>query len=346
MDVKANLKKLKQLQNNKIFRYTALVFTILIVYKLYLWTHTESTDNAYVQADITMISSEISGKIIDIIVKDNTPVKKGDVLAHIDDTSYKAKLEQASLKLQAAEYAALITEQKILIEQTNSNKANSNLKLAQVKMDIGQRDYDRNLTLKKDQFSSASTLDQSKSKYEDAKNALEQAKFAVELSQENLEMLSTQKKSDLISIEEAKQEKIIAEHDMSNTVIISIVDGVTASSGLRVGNFVSPGMPLIYVVPNDLYIIANFKETQVALFKNGQEVEIEFDAVSGKYPGKIRNISPASGATFTLIPVDNATGNFTKIVQRVPVIIDFDHNLKGLENLGVGMSTSVKVDTR
>lgn len=346
MDAKANLKKLKQLGHNQTFRCIAAVLVIMIIYKLYMWINTETTDNAYVQADITLVSSEISGKVIEVLVNDNAIVKKGDILARIDDTSYKAKLDQADLKLQLAEYDSLITDQKILIEQTNLNKATSNQRLAEVNFDLAQRDYQRNITLSKDQFNSQKTLDKSKSDLEQAKNGLEQAKLAVESSQENLEMLSMQKKSDLLSIDDAKRAKIIAEQDMIHTVIVSPIEGMTASTGMRVGNFVAPGMPLIYVVPNDKYIIANFKETQIALFKNGQEVEVEFDAVSGKYPGKIRNISPASGATFTLIPVDNATGNFTKIVQRIPVIIDFDNGLKGLENLGVGMSSSVKVDTR
>jgi membrane fusion protein (multidrug efflux system) len=124
------------------------------------------------------------------------------------------------------------------------------------------------------------------------------------------------------------------------------MDGIAAANGLRKGNFVATAMPLVYIVPKHMYIVANFKETQIVNFKEGQEVDISFDAISGHYNGKVKSISPASGSTFSLIPTDNATGNFTKIVQRVPIIIEFDNNQKGLEALGVGMSTSISIDTR
>ena len=346
MDTNAKFKKLKALSRNKPFQYLATIIAIIFIYKIHIWMNTESTDNAYVKADITLISSEINGKVIEVLIKDNIPVKKGDILARIDDISYKAALEQATLKLQSSEYATLITDQKLIMEQTNLENAQETLKLGEINFDLAERDYKRNLALSKDQFNSQKALDSSKSAYEKAKTALAQGKLAVQTSQENSEMLALQKKTNSGDIEAAKQAQIVAQKDMKNTVIVSPIDGVSAGSGLRVGNFLSVGTPLIYIVPKDMYIVANFKETQVADFREGQEVQVEFDAISGKYKGKIRNISPASGATFTLIPVDNATGNFTKIVQRIPVIIDFDNNFKGLENLGVGMSTSVSVDTR
>ena len=343
---KDSLKKLHRLKNNKKFQYVIVGIALILLYKFYVWINTEKTDNAYVKADITLVSSEINGKVVEVLVKDNMSVKKGEVLARIDNTLYKANLEQAVLKLQTAEYTLLITQQKMIMEQTNLSKAKESLKLAEVNLEITERDYRRTIALNKDQFNSQKVVDSSKSAFEQAKNALAQGKLSVETAMENLEMLALQKRSDLASIESAKQAKIIAEKDMTNTVVISPIDGVSAGNGLRVGNFVATGMPLIYVVPNNIYVVANFKETQIVKFQDGQEVNISFDAISGCYKGKIRSISPASGATFSLIPVDNATGNFTKIVQRIPVIIEFDNSQKGLESLGVGMSTSVSVDTR
>ena len=343
---KDSLKKLHQLKNNKKFQYLIAGIALIFVYKFYVWINTEKTDNAYVKADITLVSSEINGKVIEVLIKDNMPVKKGEVLAHIDNTLYKANLEQAEVKLKTAEYALLITQQKMVMEQTNLSKARESLKLAEINFEITERDYKRTISLNKDQFNSQKAVDSSKSAFEKAKNDLVQGKLSIEVTMENLDMLALQKKSDIASIENAKQAKIIAEKDMANTVIVSPIDGVSAGNGLRVGNFVATGMPLIYIVPNYTYIVANFKETQIVKFKEGQEANISFDAISGNYKGKIRSISPASGSTFSLIPVDNATGNFTKIVQRIPVIIEFDKSQTGLESLGVGMSTSVSIDTR
>jgi len=347
MSVQDSFKKLhQQVKTNKILQSVIVILLFLWSYKFYVWTNTEKTDNAYVKADITLISSEINGRVIDVVVKDNMPLKKGDILAHIDDTSYKAALEQAALKLQTAEYALLITAQKLIMEQTNLAKAKEALSLAEVNFILSERDYKRNNALTKDQFSSQKTLDTSKSSFEQSKAAVTQAKLAIEVLEENLELLSLQKKSDLLAIESAKQAKIISEKDMSNTVIVSPIDGIAAANGLRKGNWVSIGAPLVYIVPQHMYIVANFKETQIVNFKEGQEVDISFDAISGHYNGKVKSISPASGSTFSLIPTDNATGNFTKIVQRVPIIIEFDNNQKGLEALGVGMSTSISIDTR
>lgn len=347
MSIQDSFKKLRQeLKVNKIFQSVIIVLLLIWVYKFYVWVNTEKTDNAYVKADITLISSEINGRVTKVVVKDNMLVKKGDILAHIDDTAYKAALEQASLKLQTAEYASLITAQKIIMEQTNLSKAQEALGLAQVNFSLAERDYKRNNALTKDHFNSQKALDISKSLFEQSKAAVAQAKLAIEVLQENLELLSLQKKSDLLAIESAKQAKIISEKDMANTVIVSPIDGTAAGNGLRQGNFIVVGMPLIYIVPKNMYIVANFKETQIVSFKEGQEADISFDAISGHYTGKVMSISPASGSTFSLIPTDNATGNFTKIVQRVPIIIEFDNDQKGLEALGVGMSTSISIDTR
>ena len=343
---KDSLKILNQFKKNKMIQYLVALIMVILLYKFYVWINTESTDNAYIQGDITLVSSEINGRVTEVITKENVAVKKGDIIARIDDTDYKAALEQAFSKHQSAEYALLITEQKILMEQTNLDKANENAKTAQINFDLAERDYKRSVVLTKDNFSSEKVLDTSKSALEQARNALVQSQLAIQVSQQNSELLSLQHKSNLSDISTAAQAKIMAEKDMKSTVVVSPIDGVTAGSGLRVGNFVSIGMPLIYVVPNNVYIIANFKETQVANFKEGMEVRIRFDAISGYYDGKIGSISPASGATFSLIPVDNATGNFTKIVQRIPVTINFDNGQKGLEGVGVGMSVSVSVDTR
>ena len=341
-----HVKILNQIKNNRPTQFVLTLLVVILFYKFYVWINTEKTDNAYVQGDITLVSAEINGRVTSVVTQENVMVKVGDVLARIDDTAYKATLEQSMSKLQAAEYALLITNQQIIIEQTNLDKANENVKTAQINFGLAERDYKRNLALTTDKFSSQKVLDTAKSALEQARNALAQSQLAIQASQQNTALLTLQQKSNLADVDIATQAKIMAEKDMKSTVVVSPIDGVTASSGLRVGNFVSVGMPLIYVVPNAMYIIANFKETQITNFKDDMDVRIKFDALPGHYKGKIRGVSPASGAIFSLIPVDNATGNFTKIVQRIPVTIDFDNNQKGLEGIGVGMSVNVTIDTR
>ena len=146
-----------------------------------------------------------------------------------------------------------------------------------------------------------------------------------------------------LDLEVLKQAQITAEDGLKNTIILSPIDGVIASNGIRKGNFVRPGTPLVSVVPKHSFIRANFKETQVVNLTPGEEVVFTVDAIKGhKFTGKIRGIYPATGSKFSLIPSDNATGNFTKIVQRIPVIIDFDHAQEGAEMIRTGMSVTVK----
>lgn len=339
-------KILKQIRENKLLRFGVILILCLVIYKFYVWIYTETTDNAYIQSDITLVSAEINGKIIEVLTKENIHVNAGDILAKIDDTDYKAALEQAVAKLQAAEYALKMTEQKIAMEQTNLEKAQGNMQTAQVSFEAAERDYTRSSNLTKDNFSSKKNLDNARVAMEQARNNLSQSQLAIKASEENSALLNIQKHANLSDIDAARQAIVIAEKNMKNTIIRAPITGITARNGIRLGNFVVTGMPLVYIVPDLAYIVANFKETQVSRFKDGLKVVFSLDALSGKYEGVIRNISPASGATFSLIPVDNATGNFTKIVQRIPVTIDFDRDQKGLESVGVGMSVSVSVDTR
>ncbi|MEY3196857.1 MAG: hypothetical protein RLZZ59_223 [Pseudomonadota bacterium] len=322
------------------------VLFLCLIYNLYVWVNTEHTDNAYVDANITMLTSQVSGAVKEILIHDNEIVKAGEVIAKIDDTNYRASFEQAKSKLESAKYSSKITDEQRSIEKINFAKLQKDKDSSSLKYELADKDYKRNLTLKQNNFVSQKSLDDSKIQLENAKDDLLRTNSAFETSKHNLALLDNQYQSNLAAIRAAEQEVVIAKKNLDNTVILSPINGTVASSGIRLGNNVFPGMPLLYIVPYEMYIVANFKETQIVHFYEGQEVEIKFDSIDGKYRGKIRNIAPASGATFSLIPVDNATGNFTKIVQRVPVNIDFDYKDKNLEGLAVGMSTKVSIYTR
>jgi membrane fusion protein (multidrug efflux system) len=333
-------------KNSRQFKYLAACIIILLLYlsyQLYLWSKTQSTDNAYLEADISNISSEISGVVTKVLISDNSLVKQGDVIAEIQDDDYTADLTKIEATIKAAIKNMEIIDKKILIEQINSNKNKALLDFSKMNLDVISADYERTKELQKDNFASKKILDSAKNIFEKAKSDYVQAKLNLQINEQNLSLLEMQKSAEESNLESLKQTKIIAERKLYNTKIRSPIEGVLANSNLQKGNFVRPGVILCAVVPlNKMYIKANFKENQVANMRGNMKVLIKFDAFpQAKIYGTIRSLSPATGSKFALLPPDNATGNFTKIVQRVPIIIDFAPQ-KEL-NLVPGMSASVSI---
>jgi membrane fusion protein (multidrug efflux system) len=334
---------IKKFKNNRSLAYVVAGVILLIIYKIYVWSNTESTDNAYIDSDISTISSQISGSVHEVLCLDNQEVKQGDVLAKIDDTTYKAAVTSAIAKVKSGEYALESIGQKIALEGDNLKKAQELVEFSKTNLGLAVTDYKRQLALNKDKYITQKALDEEKAALEKAKFDYSQADIAFAISKKNLDLLNTQKLMNQLDLEILKQTQITAENDLKNTLITSSIDGVIASNGIRKGNFVRPGTPLVSIVPKQLFVKANFKETQVNKLTALQEVVFTVDAVkSYKFHGKIRGIYPATGAKFSLIPTDNATGNFTKIIQRIPVIIDFDQSQDGAEMIRTGMSVTVK----
>ena len=168
----------------------------------------------------------------------------------------------------------------------------------------------------------------------------------LQITEQNFLLLNMKKIADTAKLQSLMQTKLLMERSLANTKIKAPISGIIANNNLKVGNFVRQGFILFSVVPNKPYIKANYKETQVAKFKNGMKVDLKFDSLpKKKFQGIVRNISPATGAKFSLLPPDNATGNFTKIVQRVPVIVDFDYFPDDQTILVPGMSVQVSIRT-
>jgi len=319
------------------------LFLFYVIYNLYIWSKTQSTDNAYLEAEISSVSSEINGVVKNVFISDNKYVKCGDIIAEIHDADFKANLIKAEATINGSGKDINVIEQKILIEQINGNKNKELLELKKTNLDIISSDYSRTVELHKDNFASQKLLDTAKNTLENAKSEYAQAKLSLQINEQTLLSLYMQKSSAEANLEALKQAKNLAERSLYNTKIRAPIDGKLANSSLRIGNFIRPGIILFSIVPSDkLYIKANFKEGQIAKFKEGMRVLIKFDAINKlKIYGKIRNISPATGSKFGLLPPDNATGNFTKIVQRIPVLIDFE--LPKNVNLVTGMSSSVSI---
>lgn len=332
------------------YKYSLILAAILIIYliyRIYIWAYTESTDNAYIDADISNVSSEVSGVIVNVHVLDNTKVKEGDLIAEIDDRDYKARFNSIEASINASISNIKIIKQKILIGQMNLSQSKEILAFAGTNFETNTTDYKRTVKLSQENFASKKILDNSKVSFTKAKTDYNQAKLNLQIAEKNLQLLDIEKTAEEEKLKGLLEDKKIIARSLVNTKIISPVNGVLANTSLQVGNFISPGRVLFFVIQDKMYVRANFKETQIAKFASGQKVKLQFDSMPNKVIyGRIRNLSPATGSKFSLIPPDNATGNFTKIVQRVPVLIDFDIP-EGINsaNLVPGMSVVVSVRT-
>jgi membrane fusion protein (multidrug efflux system) len=268
--------------------------------------HQVSTDNAYVRADISLISAKIEGYVRAVPAAENAAVHAGDVLVEIDPTDYEARVAAARASLAQAEGARAA-------EQAGRALASA--------------DVQRYRPLAERGLLSPARMQQLELQSRQAGGGLAAADASVSAARAQLQE---------------------AELDLERTVMRAPIDGVVGDRQVQVGQLVRSGSPLMSVVPlQSVYIVANFKETQIAHFHAGQSVTIRPDISHGlRLHGTVDSIAPASGTEFSIIPTDTATGNFTKIVQRVPVRIRLDANQEGLELLRPGLSASVTVDTR
>ena len=316
-------------------------------YYLTTGRYLETTDDAYVKADSTIIAPKVSGYIAQVLVGDNQPVKAGQVLAQIDDRDFRTALSQAKADVAASEAAvrnlnAQIELQEPLIQQQAAevDAASANLKFAQEE----RTRYDE---LMKSGAGTIQRAQQTDAALRALTAQLQQSKAGLVAANKKIEILSTERARAVAQLDRARAVEEQAALNLSYTEITAPVDGTVGARSLRVGQYVQAGTQLMAVVPlNAVYVVANFKETQLTHVRDGQPVELTVDGFRGtKLKGHVDSLSPASGLEFALLPPDNATGNFTKIVQRVPVkIVLDDHSLQGL--LRPGMSAEPTVNTK
>ncbi|HLZ02360.1 MAG TPA: HlyD family secretion protein [Bradyrhizobium sp.] len=316
-------------------------------YYLTTGRYLETTDDAYVKADSTIVAPKVSGYIAEVLVADNEPVKAGQLLARIDDRDFKTALNQAKADVAASEAAvknlnAQIELQEPLIEQQAAevDATEANLKFAQQE----RARYDE---LMKSGAGTIQRAQQTDAALRSQTAQLQQGKAGLIAANKKVEVLSTQRAQAVAQLDHARAVEQQAALSLSYTQITAPVDGTVGARTLRVGQYVQAGTQLMAVVPLDqVYVVANFKETQLTHVRSGQPVELRVDSFhSTRLKGHVDSLSPASGLEFALLPPDNATGNFTKIVQRVPVkIVLDDQNLIGL--LRPGMSAEPTVDTK
>jgi len=307
----------------------------------------ETTDDAYVKADSTIIAPKVSGYIAEVLVADNEPVKAGQLLARIDDRDFRTALNQAKADVAASEAAvknlnAQIELQEPLIQQQAAevDATEANLKFAREE----QARYDG---LMKSGSGTVQRAQQTDAALRSQTAQLQQGKAGLIAANKKIEVLATQRAQAVAQLDHARALERQAALNLSYTQVTAPVEGTVGARSLRVGQYVQAGTQLMAVVPLDaVYVVANFKETQLTHVRNGQPVELYVDSFqSTRLKGHVDSLSPASGLEFALLPPDNATGNFTKIVQRVPVkIVLDDRSLNGL--LRPGMSAVPTVNTK
>jgi membrane fusion protein (multidrug efflux system) len=307
----------------------------------------ETTDDAYVKADSTIIAPKVSGYIAQVLVGDNQPVEAGQLLARIDDRDYKAALDQVHADVAASEAAARNLDAQLALQQPMIEQGKADVAAAEANLKFAQEEQARYDGLMKTGSGTIQRAQQSDAALRASNAQLQHSNSGLVAAERKLDVLTTERAKALAQLDHARAVEQQAALNLSYTQITAPVDGTVGARTLRVGQFVQGGTQLMAVVPLDaVYVVANFKETQLTHVRNGQPVEIEIDSFHGtKLRGHVDSLSPASGLEFALLPPDNATGNFTKIVQRVPVKIALeDHSLQGL--LRPGMSAQPTVNTK
>jgi membrane fusion protein, multidrug efflux system len=307
-----------------------------------------STDDAYVRANNTTLGAKVSGYIAELPVEENTRVHAGDLVARIDDGDYRLAANQARDKV--ATQAATITrfDRQIEAQRAAVAQAQAQLASAQAGRTRMQLEYERQQSLEGKQFASKQTLEQSIANRDQANASVLSAKAALDNAIANIGVLEAQKQEAVTTLAELRTAMAKAERDLSFTEIRAPVDGVVGNRAAQVGDYVQTGQRIAALVPlADVFIDANFKETQLARLKPGQPVSITVDALPGeKFDGVVASFSPASGSVFTLLPPDNATGNFTKIIQRLPVRVRVNADVTERGALRPGMSVVATVNTK
>ncbi len=307
----------------------------------------ETTDDAYVKADSTIVAPKVSGYIAEVLVSDNEKVTAGQLLARIDDRDFKTALAQAKADVAASEAAVRNLDAQIELQQPVIQQQASEVDAADANLKFAQQERARYDELMKSGSGTVQRAQQTDAALRAQTAQLQQGKAGLAAANKKVEVLTTDRAKAVAQLDHARAVQQQAALNLSYTQITAPVDGTVGARSLRVGQFVQAGTQLMAVVPLDaVYVVANFKETQLTHVRNGQPVELRIDSFhSTTLKGHVDSLSPASGLEFALLPPDNATGNFTKIVQRVPVkIVLDDQSLKGL--LRPGMSAVPTVDTK
>lgn len=306
-----------------------------------------STDDAYVRANNTMLGARVAGHIAAILAGDNTPVRAGDIVFRIDDGDYKIAVEAAATKIATQQATIDRIGRQVAALDSQVAQARAQLVSAEAGLKRADLDYERQQALSSKGFASRATFESSEAGRDQGAAAVKAAKAAYDVAVSNVDVAKAQQAEAQAQLAELKTTLAKAERDLSFTAVRAPVNGTFSNRLVNTGDFVAVGQRLGNIVPlDDVYIDANFKETQLKRIRPGQPVTIKVDAYGmRKFSGVVDSIAAGAGSVFTLLPPDNATGNFTKIVQRVPVRIRVPKSVAKQNLLRAGMSVYATVDT-
>ncbi|CAO4163580.1 HlyD family secretion protein [Methylorubrum populi] len=321
-------------------------------YGWYWWTagrFIETTDNATLQSDKVVVSPRIAGMVAEVLVGDNQPVAAGQVLVRLDDRERRILLTQAQAeverdKAQLQGVAAAVIQQKARIEGAEADVANTGAALT-----FSKQEHERYRDLLRTGAGTVQRQQQSEADLHQRQAAADRAAAALDAARKQVESLRALEGAARASLEGARAKVEQARLNLDFTTITAPVAGVVGDRSARAGQYVAAGTNLLTLVPmgRDLYLVANFKETQVGAMAAGQAVTFTVDALPGHlFRGRVASLAPGTGAQFALLPPENATGNFTKIVQRVPVRIAIDPDDPLLDRLRPGLSVEASVHLR
>ena len=306
-----------------------------------------STDDAYVRANNTMLGARVAGHIAAILAGDNTPVRAGDIVFRIDDGDYKIAVDAAATRIATQQATIDRIGRQVAALDSQVAQAKAQLVSAEAGLKRADLDYERQQSLSSKGFASRATFESSEAGRDQGAAAVKAAQAAYDVALSNVDVAKAQQAEAQAQLAELKTSLAKAERDLGFTAVRAPVDGTFSNRLVSTGDFVAVGQRLGNIVPlNDVYIDANFKETQLNRIRPGQPVTIKVDAYGmRKFNGVVDSIAAGAGSVFTLLPPDNATGNFTKIVQRVPVRIRVPKSVAKQNLLRAGMSVTATVDT-
>ena len=304
-----------------------------------------STDDAYIKADNTTVAPKVSGYLHEVLVGDNERVKAGQMLARIDDRDFKVALDQAKADVAAAEASVVSKRAQLDVQQAIIDAAKATLDVDTASATFATQENKRYTDLAATGYGSVQNAQAAQSRHAGAQAAIERDKANLASALKQVELLKAEIAQSVAATSRANALQHQAELNLSYTTIVAPIDGVVGNRSLRAGQYVQAGTQLMSLVPaSGAYVIANFKETQLTNVQAGQPVDIDVDMFPGRpVHGHVDSLAPASGQEFALLPPDNATGNFTKVVQRIPVKIALDGSSVDLKP---GMSVIPTIQTQ
>lgn len=321
---------------------------ILYAWRLPPFTPTiQKTDNAFIKGQTTIISPQVSGYVTEVLVEDFAQVKAGDLLVKIDDRTFRQQLEQAQANIEVALTDRSSNEQDTGTSEAQIKAREADVYSAKVSVDSAREDVNRYQGLVAIGAVAQAEVAHAQAQLAKAEAAVRQAEANLQAAKEAGKKTTGSRASLDANIKNAEAGATQAKINLENTIIRAPESGQLSQVSVKAGQFVNAGTQLMYIVPRGVWVIANFKETQVTNMSIGEPATVHVDALGGiKFRGHVSNISPATGSEFSAGAANPATGNYIKIAQRIPVRIDLDANQQRLGELRPGMSVSVDVDTK